>query len=778
VLRKNNVKHHKVVGKSLARLDGPERVSGRVRYTADIVFPSMLHARLFRSPIPHGRIRGLDVSRARSLRGVAAVLTADDLPNKKFGLSLRDEEIFASKKVRYIGDVIAAVAAEDEETAEAALDLIECDYEELPAVLNTDEALLENAPLVHEELGSYELNPIMTSHWQPVPGTNIAHQTVHTRGDVDRGFAGADYVFEDTFRSHRVQHCSLEPHAVLARIDGDKVTVWSSTQNVFQVRAELAHLFDLPENDIRVIGTHVGGGFGGKNVVLRVEHHALALALATQRPVRLVLPRKEVFDATPGSVPATIRVKTGVNKDGTIIARAVDFIWDTGAYAEGIPTSNRALKDGIGPYKIPHIRVTSTLVYTNKVFGCPYRGLGIAEAVWANESQMDLIADRLGLDPVQLRLKNCLDQGDETPAGDRAVHIALEECIREVSAAIGWKKKPKTPNRGIGFALLHKSPPTPAASSFAHVRINGGGVIELSVGASDVGGGTSTSLAQIAAEELGVTLTDIKVVLADTGLTPFDHGTFSSRVTSYVGAAVRLAAADAKKQLSSAASRLWSAPQEELCVMNKKVLWTNRRAITFAELLKTAFGDRKAVLGIGEVQGKRSWAGDSERDITAAGWPFGAQAIEVEVDQETGKVKVLRVASAHDVGKAINPLMVSGQIEGGVVMGLGYALYEELEFDGGKVINPTFADYKIHTTCDVPEVMPIIVEKPYSSEPFGAKGVGEVALFGIAPALANAISNAVGIRIKELPITPEKILGSLKHKREEKNAASRKNSTS
>jgi CO/xanthine dehydrogenase Mo-binding subunit len=772
------VKHHKVVGKSLLRLDGPERVSGDALYTADIILPSMLHARLFRSPIPHGRIRHLDVSRARGLRGVVAVLSAEDLPKKRFGLSLRDEEIFASKKVRYIGDVIAAVAAADEETAEEALDLIECDYEELPAVLNTDQALLENAPLVHEELGSYELNPIMTSHWNPLPGTNIAHQTVHSRGDVDRALAGADYVFEDTFRSQRVQHCSLEPHAVLARVDGDKVTVWSSTQNVFQVRAELAHLFDLPEDHIRVIGTHVGGGFGGKNVVLRVEHLALALALKTHRPVRLVLPRKEVFDATPGSVPATIRVKTGVKADGTIIARAVDFIWDTGAYAEGIPTSNRALKDGIGPYKIPHIRVTSTLVYTNKVFGCPYRGLGIGEAVWANESQMDLIADRLRMDPVQLRLKNCLDDGDETPAGDRAVHIALKQCIREVSAAIGWQKKPKVSHRGIGFALLHKSPPTPAASSFAHVRIHGGGIIELSVGASDVGGGTGTSLAQIVAEELGVTLNDVKVVLADTALTPFDHGTFSSRVTSYVGAAVRLAAADAKKQIVTAASRLWSAPQEELRVVQKKVLWRKRKAISFEDVLKDASIKDGTVLGVGEVKGKRSWAGDSETDITAAGWPFGAQAIEVEVDEETGKVKVLRVASTHDVGKAINPRMVTGQIEGGVVMGMGYALYEELEFDGGKVTNPTFADYKIPTTCDLPEVTPIIVEKPYSSEPFGAKGVGEVALFGIAPALANAISKAVGARIKELPITPEKILESLKQKREEKNVASRKDSTS
>jgi carbon-monoxide dehydrogenase large subunit len=725
----------------------------------------MLHARLFRSAIPHGTIRRLDVSRARSLKGVVSVLTAEDLPHKKFGLSLRDEEIVATKKVRYIGDPIAVIAAEEEEIAEEALDLIECDFDELPAVLNTDEALLENAPLVHEELGSYELNPIMTSHWHPLPGTNIANQTVHTKGDIERGFAQADHVFEDTFRSHHVQHCALEPHAVLAKVEGDQVTVWSSTQNVFQVRSELAHLFDIPENQIRVIGTHIGGGFGGKNVVLRVEHLAVALALETRRPVRLVLPRKEVFDATPGSVPGTIRVKTGVKRDGTIIARAVDFIWDTGAYAEGIPTSNRALKDGIGPYKIPNIRVTSTLVYTNKLFGCPYRGLGIAEAIWANESQMDMIADRLGMDPVELRLKNCLDEGDETPAGDRAVHIALKECIHKVTDAIGWGKKPRKSNRGIGVALLHKSPPTPAASSFAHVKIHNDGVVELAIGASDVGGGTATSLAQIVAEELDVTLADINVVLADTDLTPFDHGTFSSRVTSYVGAAVRLAAADAKKQILDAASRLWEVRPDELCVGQKRVRWKDHRSMSFEDILKGAVKDGAAILGIGEMKGKRSWAGDSEVDLSASGWPFGAQAVEVEVDEETGSVKVLRVASAHDVGKAINPLNVTGQIEGGVVMGLGYALYEELAFDGGKVTNPSFADYKIPSGRDVPEVIPVIVEKAYASEPFGAKGVGEVALFGIAPALGNAIARAVGVRIKDLAITPEKVLAALKQRK-------------
>lgn len=738
----------------------------------------MLYARLFRSAVAHGRIRRLDVNRARNLKGVVAVLTAEDVPKRKFGSTLRDEEIFTSKKVRYVGDVIAGVAAVDEETAERAIDLIECDVEELPAVLNADEALREDAPLVHEELGSYGLNPIMTSYWNPHPGTNIAHQAVHTKGDIDRGFAEADRIFEDTFCSQQVQHCSLEPHAVIAKAEGNRITVWSSTQNVFQVRAELAYLFDLPEGDIRIVGTKVGGGFGGKNVALRVEHYAVALALKTGRPVRLVLTRREEFDSAASSVPATIRIKTGVTKDGRITARAVEFIWDTGAYgAGGLPTSNRALKDGIGPYKIPHIRVTSTLVYTNKLFGCPYRGLGIAEAVWASESQMDIIADKLGIDPVELRLKNCLDEGDETPGGDLAVHIALKECIRRVSAAIGWKKKRAAPNRGIGFALLHKSPPTPAASSNAHVRINRDGSIDLLIGASDVGGGTGTSLAQIVAEELSISLEDVNVVMADTALTPFDHGTFSSRVTSYVGAAVRLAAADTKRQLLAEASRLWGVAVTELYLAGKKVVGKGGKSGSFREIIQNSLSGDPVILGRGVLEAKRAWAGDSNFDSSASGWPFGAQAVELEVDEETGMIKVLRVATAHDTGKAINPMAVAGQIEGGVVMGLGYALFEELTYDGGKITNPSFADYKIPTARDIPKVTAIIVEKPYSSEPFGAKGVGEVALFGIAPAVANAIARAIGVRIKKLPITSEKLLMALKQMKEGRDVASREGST-
>ena len=755
------MRRFKVIGKPYPRLDGPDAVTGRAAYTVDVVLPSMLHAKLFRSSMPHAKIRRLDASRARALAGVAAVLTADDVPRKRFGFTIQDEEIFAGAKVRYVGDVIAAVAAVDEETAEHAIGLIDCDYAELPGAFGIDEALRENAPLVHEHLTSYRLNSALARDWHPVAGTNIAHQTVYSKGDIDLGFAEADEIFDDTFCSQQVQHCSLEPHAVVAHWDGNRLIVWTSTQKVFLVRSGLADLFDLAESQIRVIGTKVGAGFGGKNS-MRLEPYAAALSLKTGRPVRLVNSRAEEFAAAAGSVAATVRVKTGIKRDGTLTARAMDFTWDTGAYAEGLPGSNRALKDGVGPYKIPNIRVQSTLVYTNKLRGCPFRGLGIPEAVWAVESQMDIISEKLGIDPVDLRLKNCLDQGDETPAGDRANHIALRDCLLKVAAELKRWKKHAPSSHGFGVALLHKSPTTSAASSNARVRISTNKV-ELFIGATDVGGGTGTSLGQIAAEELGIALNEITVVIADTELTPFDHGTYSSRVTPYVGAAVKLAATDARRQLLKVAAGLWNLSPETLRLADKKVTAKGGRSMTFGKVIEKSHITE--IVGLGSIESKRLWAGDPSgegKGFTAPGWPFGAQAVEVEVDRETGVVKLIRVASAHDVGQAINPMALTSQIQGGIMMGLGYALWEGLLFEEGRITNASFADYKIATARDIPNAVPIIVEKHYAAEPYGAKGVGEMAVFGIAPALANAIARAVGVRIKDLPMSAEKLLEQIK----------------
>jgi CO/xanthine dehydrogenase Mo-binding subunit len=760
------VKQLKVVGKALPRLDGIDSVTGRATYTVDVALPGLLHARLFRSPLPHAKIRRLDVSRARALPGVASVLTADDAPVKRFGFGVQDEELFARDKARYVGDAIAAVAAVDEATADQAVDLIECDYESLPAALTVDEALGENAPLVHEQLSSYRLNSVFARDWHPVFGTNIAHQTSFSKGDIDRGFAEADEIFDDTFRSQQVQHCSLEPHAVVAEWNGERLTLWTSTQKVFLVRSGLADLFELPEDKIRVIGSKVGAGFGGKNA-MRLEPYAAALALKTGKPVRLVNSRAEEFFAAAGSVPAIVRIKTGVKRDGTITARAMEFTWDTGAYAEGLAGSNRALKDGVGPYKIPNIRVSSTLVYTNKLRGCPFRGLGIPEAVWAGESQMDMIAQKLGIDPVELRLKNCLDTGDETPAGDRANHIALRDCLLKVSTELKRWKKLAPADHGFGVALLHKSPTTSASSSNARVRTAADGNVELFIGATDVGGGTGTSLGQIVAEELDVPLSAVHVVIADTDLTPFDHGTYSSRVTPYVGAAVKLAATDARRQIAAKAAQLWNLPIERIRFAKGKVGAEGRRPLTLTAVL--AQSQTAEIVGIGASQSKRLWAQDASnqaRDASTPGWPFGAQAVEVAVDRETGVIKLIRVASAHDIGKAINPMAVTSQIEGGMMMGLGYALSEGLLFDEGKVTNASFADYKIPTMRDIPAATVIIVEKNYSSEPYGAKGVGEMSVFGIAPAIANAIARSTGVRIKDLPLSAEKLREQLKESKE------------
>ena len=756
----------KIIGKPQLRLDGAETVSGSAKYTVDVVLPGTLHVKLLRSPLAHAKIRLVDASHARALAGVAAVLTAADVPRKRFGFSLQDEQIFASDKVRYIGDVIAAVAADNEQIAEHAVSLIDLDLEELPAALTTDEALSENAPLVHDQLQSYRMNSVLARDWHPLPGTNIAHQALFTKGDIDKGFGAADEIFDDTFGTQQVQHCSLEPHAVVAQWNGEQLTVWTSTQKVFLVRSGLADLFDLAEDKIRVIGTKIGAGFGGKNA-MRLEPYAVALALKTKKPVRLVNSRAEEFAAAAGSVPATVRVRTGVKRDGTITARAMDFTWETGAYAEGLPGSNRALKDGVGPYRIANIRVASTLVYTNKLRGCPFRGLGIPEAVWAGESQMDIIAEKLGIDPVELRLKNCLDTGDETPVGDRAHHIALRECLIKVATELKRWQKRAPANHGFGIALLHKSPTTSASSSNARVRIGKSGEVELQIGATDVGGGTGTSLGQIVAEELAIPLHQIRVIIADTELTPFDHGTYSSRVTPYVGAAVKLAATDARRQLLEIAANILHLSPRALRLHAGKIIAKGRASIPFAALAKkSASGE---IIGTGTSASQRVWAGDpsaAAKGVAAPGWPFGAQAVEVAVDRETGVIKLVRVASAHDVGQALNPMAVTGQIQGGIMMGLGYALSEGLMFDQGKITNASFADYKIPTIQDIPSSTPIIVEKKYASEPYGAKGVGEMSVFGIAPAVANAIAHATGVRLKELPMSAEKLLEQLKQPKE------------
>jgi carbon-monoxide dehydrogenase large subunit len=479
--------------------------------------------------------------------------------------------------------------------------------------------------------------------------------------------------------------------------------------------------------------------------------------------------RAEEFTAAAGSTPAVVKIKTGVKKDGALIARDVHFIWDTGAYAEGIPPSNRAIKDGIGPYRIPNVRVTSTLVYTNKIRGTQLRGLGVPEGAWAIESQMDMIAERLGLDPFDFRMKNVLDEGDTNSIGDVVHSIGLKECLRKAAESIGWGKA-KEKNVGRGLAVIAKSPTTHSSISGAYVQFNEDGSAQVLVGASEVGQGMEVVLSQIAAEELGLPIELVVITSADTAVTPYDRGTFSSRVTFYTGLAVKKAAEDAKRQLLEMASKITEIPVGDLIVENQCIVSGKHPelSLSFREVMERAHMKEKPILGRGWSGGKGDYPQlphKAQGSDYTPGWKYGAQAVEVEVDEETGIIRVRKIVSAHDVGKSLNPLTLKGQIVGGVVMGLGYSLHERLQFEEGKVINPSFMDYKIPSSQEIPEIVPICVEVPLPEGPFGAKGIGELAIVGIAPAVGNAIYDAVGVRIKELPLNPERVLSEIEEQR-------------
>jgi len=758
----------KIIGHSIPRLDAKEIVTGRVKFGVDITLPGMLYGKVFRSSIPHGRIISLDVSEAERLPGVVAVVTAKDVPTNRFGFALKDETVFAMDKVRYIGDAVAAVAGVDEKTAERAVELIRVEYDELPAVFDPEVAMQKDAPLIHPEMSNYEPARLLIGAWNPVEGTNIVHRAEFNKGDVEKAFQEAALIFEDTFGTSQIHHCYIEPHAVVATADFDRVTVWTCTQQAFPLRSSLAEIFGLAESKIRVIATKVGGGFGGK-ISPRLEPYAVALSMKSRKPVKIVMTRIEEFTASAGSAPAITTVKTGVKKDGRLAAREIRMVYDTGAYAEGLPPSNRALKDSSGPYNIPNIRISSTLVYTNKLRATPLRGLGVPEALWAVESQMDMIALKMGIDPVEFRLMNALDEGDIGPNGDLVYGVSVKACLRRAAEAIRWSEPKGHPLRGRAVVAIHKSPTTYGSMSGAVVSVNEDGSIGLFVGASDIGQGSDTVLAQIAAEELGVSLEEVSVTSGDTASTPFDQGTFSSRVTLYTGTAVRAAAQDAKKRLKEIASRMLEIAEDDLDVANKCVfaLGTPEKRVTFEDIMRHCHNYEGVIIGRGWGGGKGDWPGLAHRKGSkeaAPGWKYGAQAVEVEVDPETGVIRVLKLVSVHDVGQALNPLAVEGQIEGGAIMGLSFGLFEELAHDQGKVCNPTFMDYRIPTALEIPRIIPVVVENPLPQGPFGAKGIGELSLLGVAPAIANAIYNAVGVRMRDLPLKPEKVLAALEEK--------------
>lgn len=754
---------YNVAGKNARRVDGIEKVTGKALYTGDLQLPGLAHAKILRSPHAHARLVKVDASMAKELSGVIATLTRDDIKgfNYKYGATYKDQSIVAVDKVRYVGDPVAAVLAEDPAVAEEALDLIEVEYEELPKVTNIEEATAPGAIQVHAgDVARAELRGSVYGAPERFNGTNICYYLGFGRGDVERGFAEADHVFEDTFRFQKVQHYSLEAHVNIAHYDGEKLTVWASCQDPFTLRDHLSGIFRLPLSRVRVIVPWVGGGYGGK-LYVKAEPIAAALSWKTRRPVKLALSVNESFK-TVTRHPARVTVKTGVNKDGKLVARECQVFMDTGAYADAGPrVTQKAGYRALGPYKVPHAKVEAHGVYTNTVPAGAFRGFGALQVTWAYESQMDMIAERLGVDPLEFRVMNLLKKGDLYTAGDTPVDCDLKEGLLRVADAIKWKQKPDKPNRAKGISCCMKDAGGTYKVAGATVKMSSDGSVVLLTGSVEIGQGPRTALSQVVAEELALNLDQITVAQLDTDVTPYDISTSASSSTVVMGTAVQRAAQDAKRQLLQCAAKILGKKTASLTLKDGKVCAKGGAGIPYGKVIVEFFGSKAGeIIGKGLYKDKRS-----PRAIlgsTTTFWEVGWGAVEVEVDTETGVIHLLNYVSAADAGKAINPEQCIGQDEGAVMFGIGHTLMEEMVYEDGQLLNPNLVDYRVPMFKDLPEHLhTILIENGNGPGPYGSKGLGEGGLLPVASAVANAVSRAVGVRIQDLPLTPVKVWQAL-----------------
>jgi CO/xanthine dehydrogenase Mo-binding subunit len=764
--KRESMEGNEWVGRSPARVDAREKVTGKGTFIDDMKLPGMLYAKVLRSKFPHARILKMDTSRAEKLAGVKGVVTGAELPFLH-GEAVQDNPLLARGKVRYAGEPVAAVAAADEETAEHALSLIEVEYAKLPAVFDPEEAAQPGAPLIHEDLKTYARATTVT----PIEGTNVCNHFQLRRGDVEKGFAESDHIFEDTFRTPMQQHSFIEPHGAICLVDDENnITVWANNDSPYRCRSEIANALKIPLTKVRVaIAPYIGGNFGGKGG-LQAEACALALAWKVRnKPIKVMFTREEELCSSLVRHPALIKMKTGVKKDGTILAREVKLYWGTGAYAEKGPTVSRfGGVSAAGPYKIPNVSIDSYCVYTNRQKAGAMRGYGGPQACWAYESQMDMIAHRLGLDPLELRLRYIYEEGDAHATGQKLVSEGVKECLEKVAEAMEWGKKPLGKDQGRGIACFERAVKTPFGSA-ALVKVNEDGTADLLSSTTEVGQGSATILCQVVAEELGVSINRVRKATPDTAFTPFDASTTSSRSTFHMGNAVKLAAADAREQIIKMAANMLEANPDDLRIKhgNVYVEGVPERAIPIARILKEHYGSSGTVLGRGYYF-PASEGPVEYFSLNSVFWLLGAHGAEVEVNRRTGEVRILKIYAAHDTGKAIHPENCIGQIQGGVSMGVGFGLMEEILFKEGLVVNPSFLSYKIPSALDVPDIVPLIVECAHPDGPHGAKGMGETNNVPAPPAIANAIYDAVGIRIKELPITPDKVLEALRKKEEKK----------
>ena len=752
-------------------IDAGERVTGRVPYTIDVSLPGMLHAAVLRSSMPHARLSSVDVTRARQVAGVAAVLTGQDLlgwPGLQptFGPVFRDRPILAFDKVRYVGDPIVAVAAVDLDTAREALSLVDVEYDELPAILSVDDALAEGATLIHEgppKTGATFADIIVNAEG----GTNVCNQFRLRKGDIERGLAEADHVFEDVLTSPAVQHVPLETHAVVAHMTADGLTVWATTQIPFMLRSQLAEVFGLPASRVRVIVRSLGGGYGAKCYPC-IEPIAAVLSKATGRPVRLHLTREEEF-ITITKHAVRVRMTTGLRRDGTIVARKAICHFNTGAYADIGP---RLIKNGGygtgGPHHIPNVWVDSYAVYTNLPPAGAFRGYGISQAAWAYETQMDLIADRLGIDPYELRKRNLLRNGDTFATGEAMTDANFHELLDGVAARVGYADgagpvRTGSKVRAKGLSCIIKGSITPSTST-ATAKMNDDGSLLVLTSSVEMGQGLQSAMAILAAERLAMAVPRVTVSTPDTDLTPYDQQTSSSRSSFAMGGAVTAAADRIAEQLLAIASDALEIAPSDLELRDGSVVAKGApdKAIDYGSLVRKARAGN--LLGNGVFQTEGGLDPETGQGIAAPHWHQAAGAAEVEVDLETGKVEIVQYHQAVYAGRIINPVQCELQTEGNVAFGLSQALFEAMVFDGGQLQNGNLGDYMISSGPDMPRELSVLVLE--SRDRHEIHGVGETSLPAVMPAIGNAIFRATGVSVPDLPITPEKILRGLRAQRE------------
>jgi CO/xanthine dehydrogenase Mo-binding subunit len=748
------------VGRSIPRLEARAKVTGRAEYVHNLRLPGMLYAKIFRSTVAHGKIKHIDVSAAEAAGGVHRVVTVADIrtviPDPYYGPAFHDQPILADEKVRYVGEPVAVVLAADPHAAEEAVGLIAAEYEELPAVFDEIEAEISPA-IVHEALKPAGMFADL-QHLQGVTNTNVALDFRLERGDPERVFATAGHVFEHTFRTQQVMHTPLEPFVSVAEPHASSITIHTASQSPSSVRIEVARLLGWPENRVRVKVPYLGGGFGAK-LYIKLEALAAALALLVARPVKVALTMEEQF-YTITRHPCTFRIKSAVSEDGRITARRCDVWWNGGAYADiGPRVAQKSGFTASGPYDIENVAIDSRSLYTNRPPAGALRGFGIPQLVWAYESHTDMVARALAIDPIEFRRRNILRDGRPHATGTIMASAAIEEVLERVALRMNWARpfdRGSGPvRRGRGIAIGFKAVVSPT-TSVAIVNVYADGSASVYCSTVDMGQGSDTAMAQIAAEVLNLPIERITIVHPDTDVTPYDMGTLGSRSTFHMGNAVKRAAEEARGKIAALMAELGLPEGSNVPV---------------GELFRRKYG-----MQAGNIIGTGSYVpsyisperGTGQSSNVTPYWMTGGTGADVEVDTETGHVRITKLVNVADVGRPINPRIVETQLSGGCLMQLGFTMFEKMELDAGQVTNASLADYKIPGFHDLPhEIMSEAVEVEQAGGPFGAKGVGETGTLAVSPAIANAIDDAIGVRLTELPLTAEAVYRALRAARNE-----------